>query len=212
MNSAATCSVGDLTGVDVSFKINCFSDNNIKQAFLGNVSVYDKTSSPVTGETINFTSSVKVKDYVLFRFGGVNTSTVVVRRYDGANAINLTLVNGTDYVADAMGITFRVAVSLGVGEKIKVDYTYNNMTSRLEAFTQKAKNKTLVFVGMNLAGDQNKNQYVVMCHKVQLSPTSQLQLINSDNFSELEISGTLMPDVNITDTSLSQYFYQERIK
>lgn len=206
------CTTGELKSLTVNMTLSCFSNKNLSEALFGQTYSNNLTSTVVTDEIVSMPSGgFEACTFIKFKNPGIDASTVVVKIFNSSGVAIQTLVAGTDYVASSMGIELKIGLTFISGETVRVSYTYSAGFSRVEAFVNNPKPKRIVLVGMNMASDKDDKSFCVVLHKLRLNPTSAIQLINQDQFTDIELSGTLEADTSITNPLQSKYFFFERI-
>lgn len=205
-NYEADCSVCIVNSVDFSMTMNCFSDENLKEALLGDVKKVTASTEPVTDHVVCPTSEVPFECGTLIPFNapGVDCASVVITRTDD----NSVLTEGVDYTCDSCGVSLLTGFALPANVGLQLQYGYAEDYTCIEPLTRSCQNVHLTFKGCNIAN--NNSPFIVDLYNVKLSPTSTLDLIGED-FSTLELTGTLEPDNSITGEGFSKYFSIKRI-
>jgi len=94
------------------------------------------------------------------------------------------------------------AAGLADGDDIAVGYT-PLADDLIQALTRSGDEYRLVFDGLNEAA--SGKPVVIVCHRVQFSPASALDLID-DGFGKLQLDGAVLSDESISGTGVSRYF------
>jgi hypothetical protein len=115
----------------------------------------------------------------------------------------VVLVADTDYTIRTGGIYIAVAANVTAGEPLETDYT-TATHDVVEALTNAGKEFEIIFQGINEARSPGKVTQVHM-YRVRIGAASSLPFIG-DDYLQLEITGTLLPDTSIVATNESQYF------
>jgi hypothetical protein len=201
------CSVCIIDSVEFSMTMNCFSDANLKEALLGNVTETTPSAIPVTDHIALPTTDVPFEcgTFIPFNEPGVDANSVVVT-HTGTGA---TLLPGTDYEVDTCGITLLTSWIFGAGVGFNLAYSYSDVYRSIEPLTRDCENVRLQFKGKNIAN--GGAPFLATFYNVKISPASALQLISDSEFPTLEITGTLEPDKTIQGQDVSQYFSIQRI-
>lgn len=194
------CSVCIVNNVTFNMTLNCVSNDNLKLALLGDVrKVAAKGGTETHSVCPNSDVPFECGTFIPFNAPGVDKSSVVVELSDNS----LTLVENQHYICDQFGIELLTGFQLGAGVTMDLTYAYSTDYTCIEALTSTCKNVKMIFRGVNLA-DGNA-PFMVVLHNVKLSPASALSLISED-FTTLDITGTLEADTSIMEAGHSKYF------
>ena len=193
------CSVCVINEVTFSMNLNCVSAHNLKMALMGNI-----TSTAAKGgvETHSVCPNSDVPfecgTFIPFNSPGVDCSSVSVSVSDDS----IELVEGVHYTCDPFGIELLIGLQLMGGVTLDLEYSFSSDFHSIEALTERCKNVKMIFRGINLA---NEESFLAIFHNVRLNPTSAFNLISED-FTTLNITGTLEADTMITQPGRSKYF------
>lgn len=121
------------------------------------------------------------------------------------------LVEGVDYgVDEGFGTVYILATSTVItteDQAITIGYTYGDH-DKLEAFTTGTPpERFLRFEGLNTI---NGDLRMIDLYRANFDPLTGMEFINEELGSG-EFGGTLLPDLNIVDPTLSQYFRERRV-
>ena len=112
----------------------------------------------------------------------------------------------TDYVMTPGGIEITVGSSItdsvGGADNITISYKYNDGLS-VEAITNSGKEFDLLFEGLNEA--ETDKPMIVRAYRVRFAPSNSIDFI-ADDFAGLQLTGSVLPNLAITDTGKSQYW------
>ncbi len=196
-NDCSVCIINDVT---FNMSLNCISSENLRLALMGNIRQVSAKPEPQSHSVCpNSDVPFECGTFIPFNTPGVDPSTLSVSLSDDS----IELIEGVHYQADPFGIELLIGLSLPGG--VSLDLTYTGMTdyTTVEALTDTCKNVKMIFRGFNLA-DGNA-PFLAILHNVKLSPTSAFQMISED-FTTLELTGTLEADSSITESGHSRYF------
>lgn len=177
----------------VMLTIEEFTKENLALALYGN---YLATAGGnVTAEPLP--NPVVIGDrYVLSH---PKVSSVVVR--DSA-ASPATLVDGTDYTADADFGAIQLLKTTGFTQPFKVSYAYGAVTE-IGIFTQPLPERFLRLEGINTA--QGNAKVLVELYRIAFDPLKELGLI-SEEYNKFELEGSLLADsTKPFDAALGQF-------
>ncbi|MCW8918968.1 MAG: hypothetical protein OQL08_09165 [Gammaproteobacteria bacterium] len=184
-----------VSAMTCSMTLSDFDEENLALATFG-------ASSAVAAGSVTDESHTA---YVggLVRFDNLpDTSTIVVTDATGVT----TYVLDTDYSVNAAGIVPISGGAISDAATILVDYT-KVAGNVVQALTQSSQEWSLTLVGLNDA--QSGKSVVVDLHRVKFSPAGELGFI-TDDFGNIEITGEVLADSNITGTGLSQFMKIEQ--
>ncbi|MBF0424331.1 MAG: hypothetical protein HQL66_00720 [Magnetococcales bacterium] len=155
------------------------------------------SATDVAGTSVN-DEAVSVYKGSLTCLARAGATAVVVKSSDGTT----TYAAGTDYQVTGAGLLIPATSSIADGASLKVSYTYPAQ-HQVEAMTGTGQEVFLVCDGLNLAG--NGRPRVVRLWRAKLKPAKEVDYINTDKFTELALSGSLLRDETRGD-GLSKYF------
>ncbi|HCU52899.1 MAG TPA: hypothetical protein DIC36_00975 [Gammaproteobacteria bacterium] len=118
------------------------------------------------------------------------------------SAETTTYVLNTDYIISAAGIIVLSTGAITDGQTIHYSLS-TGASNKIEALTNLGKDRVLIFEGLNTA--QSCAKHNIKLHKVVLGPAGDFSWIGED-FSTLQINGSVLADTSITTAGLSQYF------
>lgn len=164
-------------------------------SILNGVAIAKTTSTPISGASLGTASSFKAGDMIALHDAAgqeyVNVSAVSLE----AGSTPLELGVHYDLDARAGAVTFLDLSSLT--GTIMADFTPGPYTIA-NILTKNTVNKALRYIGLNIAEvDSNgePERVIVDLFKVQMDPTSDLQLINEE-FASFPVTGTALVDSN----------------
>lgn len=190
------CELTQVDTIGVSLIVHCTKPTNMAKAFLG--SAVEKKQDSVTDEehTVYQEGQLIALDNVPL------PETIVVKDSLG------TFTEGEDYIVTSAGIIISEGSSITPDTVLKISYEYGK-NWRVDAQTASQKNFEIVISGNNY-GEAGNIPFVFKGHKLKLSPSDTFQLIGGQDFSSINLNGSLLPDDSkATKAELSKFFYIE---
>ena len=115
----------------------------------------------------------------------------------------IVLDDEDDYAIRSGGVYILPDAFVTDTETFQIDYTTETVDV-VQALVNSGKEFEVIFTGVNEARSPGKGHTVRM-HRVRINAASSLGFIG-DDYQQLEITGTLLPDTAIVAAGLSQYF------
>lgn len=180
-----------IEAVELALTMHDLSPRNAAIALLG-------TDSSVTGAAVTDEAHTGYKGALLkLAHPGPYTGVVVT----GAGGTP-TYVADTDYEVRPGGIYIIPDGAITDALALLVDYTFVTY-DKVEAITAASKEYEFLFDGLNEA--RSGKRVRLEAYRVRLSPTQALDLV-SQQFLELQVTGTVLKDLSKTGAGISQYF------
>lgn len=190
----------------LNFTLEDWNKDNLALAINGTANSV-AAGSAIVGETLNGSTSPKVGEvYVAAKRNG---TAIAVKDSTGTPK---TLTKDTNYSIDPYSMTIEMLNTSTGGPftgPLKVDYTPGAM-NEIAMFNAASTEYFLRFVGMNMA-DSGKNVTIDL-YKVQLSPTTELNMIAED-LAQLPMEGAALIDLlRPSNATLGQFgaIYQQQ--
>ncbi|MCP4342181.1 MAG: hypothetical protein GY799_25695 [Desulfobulbaceae bacterium] len=120
-----------------------------------------------------------------------------------------THVEGTDYEINAMGIQIIAGGGISASDPLLV--TYTSLTSiDIQAVVNSGATYDVMFSGTNESIDNQPR--IFHFYKWKPGPTEGLNVISTDDFGNLVLSGEVVLDTTKTGAGVSQYFESKALK
>lgn len=179
-----------ISSIKLAITMDSFNNDNLAVALRGQVDV--EASEAIADEEVTA---------VVPGLGQTAKMIDVTEAYTVKTALDVALVEGTDYEITAAGVLALADGDISDGDTIKVTYQ-SKASSALEAMVNSGKEFKFVFDGLN---DHNGKSSIVTAYRFKPSPTSGLDLIGED-YSDFQVEGELLADTTITGSGKSQFF------
>lgn len=183
-----TCPRTLINGVNLTLTIPCASRQNLYRALYGEVKAAD-SGRHVKEFCID---SLSECDFFTFEKQQAFSTNLDVFLVDEADVVLEELVVDVDYKYTRSGIEIlRDDIDTTDAVKLRLAYDYNNEDFYDIDFGSKFQGyKTLFFKGTNF-NDEDRSMFDAVFHKVLFAPVSQFDLISSNEFLTLSLSGSV---------------------
>ena len=194
MSCAGGLRASTRTVEEINFKavLTDLTSNNLALAYLGLKSSY-------AGEDIGSGTLASATAYHggLIYVPGITPTSVVVKD----DSETTTYVKDNDYEVSAAGIRILSSGNIADGATIKYSLS-TGPSNKIETLTDIGTERVAIFEGMNRHMSCAKVN--IKAHKVILGPASGFAWVG-DDYSKLEINGSLLADTSIIADGLSQF-------
>ncbi|HNP65288.1 MAG TPA: hypothetical protein PKH39_15230 [Woeseiaceae bacterium] len=164
--------------------------------------IYGAQTAVAAGAIVDEEYTIQLGQFIPLVHPGPYTLVTVTD--DAATPVT---ISADQYVMSGAGITINAdATELINDDVIRVSYTHPGY-NRVQALTSSPPELEIFFEGINEAnGDQPAPTRI---HRVRFGPAEDLQLLSTDDFGALSLSGEVLKDLTKTGAGISQYFYTD---
>lgn len=180
------CARKTLIAVNITLTIGCASLKNLVLA------LSEKKEIAESGSSDDRFCVSEITDCLFFPFSknGIDPNTVIVTALDIDNEVISTLVADEDYSIDKSGITILRDVSAPGLVVLRITYDYTSDGFGTAILSEKLSSyKKIYFKGVNYS--DGEGLFDAVFHKVLLKPVDNFDLISSDDFLTLTLSGVV---------------------
>lgn len=185
------CSLIEITGIDVSIDVECFSPANIALGMQSDGAAENVPAITVAATQAVPAEMVKIGSYI--PIDRVGATAVTVTNVGGATVYAL----GVDYVLRGKNVIYIPPGSaIPPTTIIEIHYTAPSQT-RVELLNAVAAEYELLLNGLNIAKPTD-NEIVARLYRVRLAADS-LNWLTGDGFGNFTLTGTALKDECATD-------------
>jgi len=196
-------SVTRIEDMTLSITIGDWNGSNLAVGLFG--SATDVAGGAVADESISAPADLSV-DRMVASAKLLDIGSSVTLTSDPAGT---THVEGTDYEIDALGVQILAAGGISASDPLLLTYT-SLASVDIQAVVNSGATYEVMFSGKNEAHSNQPRTFTFF--KWKPGPTEGLNVLSTDDFGNLVLSGEVVIDTTKTGAGISQYFISKALK